>query len=89
MIPRPSGSVPVLLLKEMRPLQWAKNVLLFVLLGRPTGFTLPIREVRILAGAGFLTAVCGGMQLMPGLPSRPAGEHVDLDADTGGIVGLS
>ncbi len=57
------------------------------LLGRPTGFTLPVRELRILAGAEFLTAVCGSMQLMPGLPSVPAGEHVDLDGER--IVGLS
>ena len=40
--------------------------------GRPSGFTLPIKEVRILAGAGFLTAVCSGIQLMPGLPKKPA-----------------
>lgn len=60
-----------------------------LLLGRPTGFTLPIRELRILAGAGFLTAVCGGMQLMPGLPRRPAGEQMDLDPETGRIVGLT
>ncbi len=59
------------------------------LLGRPTGFTLPIRELRILAGAGFLTAVCGGMQLMPGLPRRPAGEQMDLDPETGRITGLT
>jgi formate--tetrahydrofolate ligase len=59
------------------------------LLGRPTGFTLPIRELRILAGAGFLTAVCGGMQLMPGLPRHPAGEQMDLDPETGRIVGLT
>ena len=59
------------------------------LLGRPTGFTLPIRELRILAGAGFLTAVCGGMQLMPGLPRRPAGEQVDVDPETGHIAGLT
>jgi formate--tetrahydrofolate ligase len=59
------------------------------LLGRPIGFTLPIREVRILAGAEFLTAVCGGMQLMPGLPKRPAGERVDVDPETGRIVGLA
>ena len=59
------------------------------LLGRPAGFTLPIRELRILAGAGFLTAVCGGMQLMPGLPTRPAGEQVDVDPETGRIVGLT
>ena len=57
--------------------------------GRPTGFTLPIKEVRLLAGAGFLTAVCSGIQLMPGLPKKPAGERVGLDPKTGHIVGLS
>nr|MBI3614017.1 formate--tetrahydrofolate ligase [Nitrospirota bacterium] len=57
--------------------------------GRPTGFTLPIKELRISAGAGFLTAVCSGIQLMPGLPKKPAGERMDLDSDTGEIVGLS
>ena len=57
--------------------------------GRPTGFTLPVREVRLLAGAGFLTAVCSGIQLMPGLPKKPAGERIGLDPDTGETVGLS
>ena len=57
--------------------------------GRPKGFTLPIKEVRLLAGAGFLTAVCSGIQLMPGLPKKPAGERIDLDPKTGQIVGLS
>jgi formate--tetrahydrofolate ligase len=57
--------------------------------GRPTGFTVPIKELRILAGAGFLTAVCSGIQLMPGLPTHPAGEHIDIDPETNQIVGLS
>lgn len=57
--------------------------------GRPTGFTLPIKEVRLLAGAGFLTAVCSGIQLMPGLPKTPAGERIGLDPQTGLTVGLS
>jgi formyltetrahydrofolate synthetase len=57
--------------------------------GRPTGFTVPIRELRILAGAGFVTAVCSGIQLMPGLPKRPAGERISLDPQSGKIVGLS
>jgi formate--tetrahydrofolate ligase len=57
--------------------------------GRPTGFTLPIKELRLLAGAGFLTAVCSGIQLMPGLPKKPAGERIDVDGQTGAIVGLS
>ncbi len=56
--------------------------------GRPTGFTLPIQELRMFAGAGFLTAVCSGIQLMPGLPKRPASERIDVDAETGEIVGL-
>jgi formate--tetrahydrofolate ligase len=58
------------------------------LIGRPSGFTLPIRELRTHVGAGFLTAVCSGIQLMPGLPSRPAGERIDVDPRTGEIVGL-
>lgn len=57
--------------------------------GRPTGFTLPIKEVRMLAGAGFLTAVCSGIQLMPGLPKKPAGERIEIDPATGEVVGLS
>ncbi|HEX5466592.1 MAG TPA: formate--tetrahydrofolate ligase [Candidatus Limnocylindrales bacterium] len=55
--------------------------------GRPSGFTVPIREVRPFAGAGFVTAYCGDMRTMPGLPSRPGGEGVDIDAE-GRIVGL-
>jgi len=57
--------------------------------GRPSGFTVPIKEVRIHAGAGFLTAVCSGIQLMPGLPKRPAGERIGIDPNTGETVGLS
>ena len=55
--------------------------------GRPKGFTVPIREVRLSAGAGFITPLCGEMRTMPGLPSRPGGERIDIDAD-GNIVGL-
>jgi formate--tetrahydrofolate ligase len=54
---------------------------------RPTGFTVPIREVRLSAGAGFITPLCGEMRTMPGLPSRPGGEKIDIDAE-GNIVGL-
>ena len=57
--------------------------------GRPSGFTVPITELRILAGAGFLTAVCSRIELLPGLPKHPSGEHIDLDPETGEIVGLS
>ena len=55
--------------------------------GRPSGFILPIREVRLSAGAGFITPLCGEMRTMPGLPSKPGGENIDIDAE-GNIVGL-
>jgi formate--tetrahydrofolate ligase len=55
--------------------------------GRPTGFRVPIREVRLSAGAGFVTPLAGEMRTMPGLPSKPGGENIDLDGD-GEIVGL-
>ena len=55
--------------------------------GRPTGWRLPIREVRLSAGAGFVTPLAGEMRTMPGLPSKPGGENIDLDAN-GEIVGL-
>jgi formate--tetrahydrofolate ligase len=55
--------------------------------GRPTGFRVPIREVRLSAGAGFVTPLAGEMRTMPGLPSRPGGENIDIDA-RGEIVGL-
>ena len=54
---------------------------------RPTGFTLPIRDVRLSAGAGFVTPLIGEMRTMPGLPSIPGGEKIDIDAE-GNIVGL-
>ncbi len=57
------------------------------LLGRPTGFRVPIREVRLSAGAGFVTPICGDMRTMPGLNSKPGGERIDIDAD-GNVVGL-
>jgi len=55
--------------------------------GRPTGFRVPIREVRLSAGAGFITPLAGEMRTMPGLPSRPGGENIDID-ENGEIVGL-
>ncbi|MBT3357769.1 MAG: formate--tetrahydrofolate ligase [Euryarchaeota archaeon] len=50
-------------------------------LGAPTGFTLPIREIRLNAGAGFIVAICGSMMTMPGLPTRPAAMDMDMDDD--------
>jgi formate--tetrahydrofolate ligase len=58
-------------------------------LGRPSGFRVPVRAVTLAAGAGFITAVCGDMRLMPGLNKAPGGERIDLDLTRGGeIVGL-
>ncbi|MBN1219745.1 MAG: formate--tetrahydrofolate ligase [Anaerolineae bacterium] len=56
--------------------------------GRPTGFSVPIREVRLSAGAGFIYPLLGTMRTMPGLPSKPALMNVDFDFETGKIVGL-
>jgi formate--tetrahydrofolate ligase len=58
------------------------------LLGAPTGWRLPVREVRAAAGAGYVYAICGDMRTMPGLGKHPAAERIDIDAD-GQIVGLS
>ncbi len=55
--------------------------------GRPTGFTVPIRDVRASVGAGFLYPLLGTMRTMPGLPKVPAGTKVDID-ENGNIVGL-
>jgi formate--tetrahydrofolate ligase len=56
--------------------------------GAPTGFTLPVREVRASVGAGFVYPICGDMRTMPGLGTSPAAAGIDID-DDGEIVGLS
>ena len=56
--------------------------------GVPTGWRLPVREVRLAAGAGYVYAICGNLSTMPGLPSHPAAERIDVDVVTGEIVGL-
>ena len=76
------ASLPVCVAKTHLSLSHDPN-----LKGRPTGFRVPIREVRLSAGAGFVTPLLGEMRTMPGLPSHPAGESIDIDAD-GNIVGL-
>ncbi len=55
--------------------------------GAPTGFDVPVREVRLSAGAGFVVAICGEIMTMPGLPSVPAAESIRLNA-AGQIEGL-
>jgi formate--tetrahydrofolate ligase len=56
--------------------------------GAPTGWRLPVREVRASAGAGFIYAICGDVRTMPGLSSHPAAEHIDID-ENGDVVGLA
>ncbi len=56
--------------------------------GAPTGWRLPVREVRASVGAGFVYPICGDMRTMPGLGRAPAAQGIDLDAE-GRIVGLS
>ncbi|MFZ0172987.1 MAG: formate--tetrahydrofolate ligase [Acidimicrobiales bacterium] len=56
--------------------------------GAPTGWRLPVREVRASVGAGFVYPICGDIRTMPGLGSAPAAERIDID-ENGEIVGLS
>ena len=56
-------------------------------LGAPTGFMIPLREVRLAAGAGFVVAICGDIMTMPGLPREPSALRIGLDA-AGRIEGL-
>jgi len=56
--------------------------------GRPKGFTVPIRDLRASVGAGFIYPLLGEMSTMPGLPTRPVYYDVDLDLETGQVVGL-
>jgi formate--tetrahydrofolate ligase len=55
--------------------------------GAPTGFTIPIREVRLSAGAEFVVVICGDIMTMPGLPKVPAANNIELAQD-GRITGL-
>lgn len=55
--------------------------------GRPTGWRLPVREVRAAVGAGYVYAICGNMRTMPGLGAHPAAERIDID-DNSQVVGL-
>ncbi len=56
-------------------------------LGRPTGFTLTVREVKLSAGAGFIVVLTGAIMTMPGLPKKPKAHFIDID-DEGTITGL-
>jgi len=77
------GNLPICMAKTHLSLTADPNIK-----GAPTGFTLPIREVRASVGAGFIYPIVGEMRTMPGLPSHPAAEKVDIDFETGRVVGL-
>jgi formate--tetrahydrofolate ligase len=77
------GNLPVCMAKTQYSFSTDPN-----LRGAPTGHTVPVREVRLSAGAGFVVAICGEVMTMPGLPSKPSSENIHLD-DNGDIQGLS
>ena len=76
------ADLPVCIAKTQNSISHDKN-----LLGAPHGYTLPINDVRISAGAGFVVALTSGILTMPGLPRVPAAENIDVD-DNGVISGL-
>ncbi len=76
------GKLPVCMAKTQYSFSTDPN-----LRGAPTGHSVPVREVRLSAGAGFVVVVCGEIMTMPGLPSRPAAENIHLN-DNGQIEGL-
>jgi len=76
------GNLPVCMAKTQYSFSTDPN-----LRGAPTGHSVPVREVRISAGAGFIVVVCGEIMTMPGLPRKPAAETICLNAD-GQIEGL-
>jgi len=76
------GNLPVCVAKTQYSLSHDAS-----LKGAPTGFRLPVREVRASVGAGFVYPICGEMRTMPGLAANPAAATIDLD-DEGNIVGL-
>ncbi len=76
------GQLPICMAKTQYSLSDDKN-----LLGRPSGFVITVREVRLSAGAGFLVAITGAIMTMPGLPKHPAAMNMDIDND-GKITGL-
>ena len=76
------GNVPVCIAKTQYSFTSDPTVM-----GAPTGHTIPVREVRLSAGAGFVVAICGDIMTMPGLPRVPAAEAIHLRED-GEIEGL-
>ncbi|MGS1093901.1 formate--tetrahydrofolate ligase [Aquamicrobium terrae] len=77
------GNLPVCMAKTQYSFSTDPN-----LRGAPSGHTVPVREVRLSAGAGFVVAICGEIMTMPGLPSKPSSENIYLN-ENGDIEGLS
>ena len=76
------GNFPVCMAKTQYSLSDDQNKL-----GRPSGFTINVREVYASAGAGFVVAITGAIMTMPGLPKKPAANNIDVD-ENGVITGL-
>ncbi|TVY88626.1 C-1-tetrahydrofolate synthase, cytoplasmic [Lachnellula willkommii] len=77
------GNLPICIAKTQYSLSHDPD-----LKGAPTGFTIPIRDVRLAAGAGYLYALAADIQTIPGLPTAPGYLNVDVDTETGEIDGL-
>lgn len=77
------GNLPICVAKTQYSLSHDPD-----LKGAPTGFTVPIRDVRMAAGAGYLYALAADIQTIPGLPTAPGYLNVDVDVETGEIEGL-
>ena len=76
------GHLPICMAKTQYSFSTDPN-----LRGAPTGHSLPVREVRLSAGAGFVVAICGDIMTMPGLPRVPSAEKIMLN-DAGAVTGL-
>lgn len=76
------GNLPICMAKTQNSLSDNPS-----LLGRPTGFEITVKDLKVSAGAGFVVAFTGSIMTMPGLPKKPAAERIDFD-ENGRIVGL-
>ena len=76
------GKLPVCIAKTQNSISHDPK-----LIGAPSGFTFPVRDVQLYAGAGFVVALAGDIMTMPGLPKAPAALNIDVD-DNGIISGL-
>jgi methylenetetrahydrofolate dehydrogenase (NADP+)/methenyltetrahydrofolate cyclohydrolase/formyltetrahydrofolate synthetase len=77
------GNLPICVAKTQYSLSHDPS-----LKGAPTGFTVPIRDVRMAAGAGYLYALAADIQTIPGLPTAPGYLNIDVDVETGEIDGM-